>query len=30
VVDEERLTWHDHMSKTSPSPRFQRIGSYDV
>ena len=20
LVDEERLTWHDHMSKTFPSP----------
>jgi uncharacterized RDD family membrane protein YckC len=22
VVDEERLTWHDHISKTFPTPRF--------
>jgi uncharacterized RDD family membrane protein YckC len=22
VVDEESLTWHDHMSKTFPTPRF--------
>ena len=23
LVDEERLTWHDYMSKTFPSPRFE-------
>jgi len=23
IFDEERLTWHDHMSKTFPTPRFQ-------
>jgi uncharacterized RDD family membrane protein YckC len=23
LVDEERLTWHDYMSKTFPTPRFQ-------
>ena len=22
MVDEERLTWHDHISKTFPTPRF--------
>lgn len=22
IFDEERLTWHDHMSKTFPTPRF--------
>jgi uncharacterized RDD family membrane protein YckC len=22
MVDEEQLTWHDHMSKTFPTPRF--------
>ena len=22
LVDEERLTWHDYISKTFPSPRF--------
>jgi uncharacterized RDD family membrane protein YckC len=22
IVDEERLTWHDHISKTFPTPRF--------
>jgi len=23
IFDEEKLTWHDHMSKTFPTPRFQ-------
>jgi uncharacterized RDD family membrane protein YckC len=23
LVDEERLTWHDYMSKTFPTPRFE-------
>lgn len=26
LVDEERLAWHDYISKTFPSPRFRRAG----
>jgi uncharacterized RDD family membrane protein YckC len=25
LVDEEKLTWHDHMSKTFPTPRTRRL-----